>query len=55
MAHDHVSGRRNYVREINAVVTLAAMDRLLLHGLLNEDRTAQPERDEVTVTECLPR
>ena len=32
LAHDHVAGRRNYVREINAVVTLAAVDRLLLRG-----------------------
>jgi asparagine synthase (glutamine-hydrolysing) len=35
MADDHVSGKRNYVREINAVLTLGAVDRLLLcgHGL----------------------
>jgi asparagine synthase (glutamine-hydrolysing) len=32
MAHDHVSGKRNYVREINAVLTLAAADRLLVRG-----------------------
>jgi asparagine synthase (glutamine-hydrolysing) len=29
---DHVRGRRNYVREINAVLTLEAVDRLLLHA-----------------------
>jgi asparagine synthase (glutamine-hydrolysing) len=29
MAKDHVSGRRNYVREINAVLTLARVERLL--------------------------
>jgi asparagine synthase (glutamine-hydrolysing) len=32
MAHDHISGRRNYVREINAVLTLEAVDRLLVSG-----------------------
>jgi asparagine synthase (glutamine-hydrolysing) len=32
IARDHVAGRRNYVREINTVVTLAAVDRLLVRG-----------------------
>jgi len=32
MADEHVSGKKNYVREINAVLTLAAVDRLLLRG-----------------------
>jgi asparagine synthase (glutamine-hydrolysing) len=31
MAAEHVSGRKNYLREINAVLTLAATDRLILH------------------------
>jgi asparagine synthase (glutamine-hydrolysing) len=30
MANDHISGRGNYVTEINAVLTLATVDRLLL-------------------------
>lgn len=30
MMESHVNGRRNHVREINAVLTLAAVDRLLL-------------------------
>jgi asparagine synthase (glutamine-hydrolysing) len=30
MAEDHGTGRRNYVREINAVMTLEAVDRLLI-------------------------
>jgi asparagine synthase (glutamine-hydrolysing) len=30
IAADHISGRRNHVREINAVLTLEAIDRLLL-------------------------
>jgi asparagine synthase (glutamine-hydrolysing) len=30
MPDDHVSGRRNYVREISAVLTLEAVDRLLI-------------------------
>jgi asparagine synthase (glutamine-hydrolysing) len=32
MAADHVSGRTNYVREIDAVLTLAAVERLLLRS-----------------------
>jgi asparagine synthase (glutamine-hydrolysing) len=31
MAAEHISGRRNYLREINAVLTLDAIDRLILH------------------------
>jgi asparagine synthase (glutamine-hydrolysing) len=30
MAREHIAGRRNYVREIDAVLTLEAIDRLLL-------------------------
>jgi len=32
MANDHVEGRHNYVSEINAVLTLEAVERLLLRG-----------------------
>jgi asparagine synthase (glutamine-hydrolysing) len=32
IAADHIGGRRNYVREINAVLTLEAADRLLVRG-----------------------
>jgi asparagine synthase (glutamine-hydrolysing) len=32
MANDHVQGRHNYVSEINAVLTLEAVERLLLRG-----------------------
>jgi asparagine synthase (glutamine-hydrolysing) len=31
IASDHLSGRKNHVREINAVLTLATADRLLMH------------------------
>ncbi len=31
-ASDHVEGRKNYVREINAVLTLEAVDRLMIRG-----------------------
>jgi asparagine synthase (glutamine-hydrolysing) len=31
IVEDHVRGRRNHVKEINAVLTLEAIDRLLLH------------------------
>jgi asparagine synthase (glutamine-hydrolysing) len=37
IARDHVAGRHNYVREINAVVTLAAVDRLLVRGQPDEN------------------
>jgi asparagine synthase (glutamine-hydrolysing) len=33
MASDHASGRRNYVREIDAVLTLGAVERLLFRDL----------------------
>lgn len=33
LAHDHINGRRNYVHEIDAVLTLDAVDRLLFHDL----------------------
>ena len=32
MVEDHASGRKNYVREINAVLTLEAVERLLFRG-----------------------
>ena len=33
LAHEHINGRRNFVHEIDAVLTLDAVDRLLFHGL----------------------
>ena len=41
MAAEHVSGRRNWVREINMVLTLDAVDRLLLRGWA---RNGEPTR-----------
>ena len=32
IARDHVQGRRNYIREIHAILTLEAAERLLIHG-----------------------
>ena len=32
MVDDHIAGRRNWVREINIVMTLEAVERLLLRG-----------------------
>jgi len=32
MAEDHISGRKNYIQEINVVLTLEAIERLLLRG-----------------------
>jgi asparagine synthase (glutamine-hydrolysing) len=39
MAEDHVQGRRNYLSEINAVLTLEAVERLLLR----ETRSGEKE------------
>lgn len=41
MAQDHVSGRRNYVLELNAVLTLEAVERLLFRS------SSAPYSDEV--------
>lgn len=44
---DHVSGRKNYMREIDAVLTLEAVQRLLLQGRSRSERlgigTIRPE------------
>jgi asparagine synthase (glutamine-hydrolysing) len=37
MAADHVNGRKNYVREINAVLTLEAAERLIIRGTWSEN------------------
>jgi asparagine synthase (glutamine-hydrolysing) len=42
LAHQHINGRRNYVHEIDAVLTLDAVDRLLFHDLPREPE--QPAR-----------
>lgn len=39
MGHEHTSVRMNYVREIDAVLTLEAVDRLLLRGQHAEHKT----------------
>jgi asparagine synthase (glutamine-hydrolysing) len=36
IASDHINGRKNYVREIAAVLTLEAVDRLLLNARTSE-------------------
>lgn len=42
LAREHITGRRNYVREIDAVLTLEAVDRLLLHNLSCEPKQSVP-------------
>jgi asparagine synthase (glutamine-hydrolysing) len=37
MAADHIAGRKNWVREINMVLTLDAVERLLLRGRAQND------------------
>jgi asparagine synthase (glutamine-hydrolysing) len=36
LIHDHTTGRKNYVREINAVLTLDAVERMLFRGFADE-------------------
>lgn len=36
MAREHINGRKNYIREINAVLTLEAVERLLFKDLSRE-------------------
>jgi asparagine synthase (glutamine-hydrolysing) len=43
MARDHTSGRGNYVEEINAVLTLDAVERLLFRDFAREKKTASAE------------
>jgi asparagine synthase (glutamine-hydrolysing) len=35
IVRDHVKGRKNYIREIHAILTLEAAERLLVHGSLS--------------------
>jgi len=37
MAEEHISGRKNYVQEINAVLTLSAIERLLFRDFSNQN------------------
>jgi asparagine synthase (glutamine-hydrolysing) len=47
MALDHATGRKNYVREIDAVVTLEAVERLLFRDLARD-----PSRRRHVTTAC---
>lgn len=38
MADEHISGRKNYVQEINAVLTISAIERLLFRTLPHESK-----------------
>jgi asparagine synthase (glutamine-hydrolysing) len=42
LASDHINGRKNYVHEIDAVLTLDAVDRLLFHDLPSESERCAP-------------
>jgi asparagine synthase (glutamine-hydrolysing) len=42
LAHEHISGRRNYVREINAVITLETVKRLLFRDLPRQVEEREP-------------
>lgn len=41
---DHVRGRGNYVREINAILTLEAVERLILNGFRELDKDSKIQR-----------
>ena len=43
LALEHINGRRNYLREIDAVLTLEAVDRLLLHDVSREPEQSVSE------------
>ena len=42
LAYEHINGRRNYVHEIDAVLTLDAVDRLLFRDLPSEPEQPAP-------------
>jgi asparagine synthase (glutamine-hydrolysing) len=42
LAREHINGRRNYVREIDAVLTLEAVDRLLFRDVPREPEQPMP-------------
>jgi asparagine synthase (glutamine-hydrolysing) len=48
MAKDHIRSRKNYVREINAVLTLEAIDRLIVRGM------SLPEPVSLLAKPCYP-
>ncbi len=49
MAREHTRGRKNYMLEIDAVVTLEAVDRLLFGGL-PRDLTVSEVRESIEIT-----
>ncbi len=49
LAHQHINGRRNYVHEIDAILTLDAVDRLLFHDL-----PCYPEQPALTISRAAP-
>ena len=51
MAHEHIQGRTNYVREINAVLTLEAVERQLFRHLSPETSHQSNARIERFATE----
>jgi asparagine synthase (glutamine-hydrolysing) len=49
LAHDHINGRRNYVHEIDAILTLDAVDRLLFREL-----PSGPEHTAPAISDAVP-
>jgi asparagine synthase (glutamine-hydrolysing) len=49
LAHEHINGRKNYVHEIDAVLTLEAVERLLFRGVSRE-----PERPALAISRAAP-
>jgi hypothetical protein len=42
MVNEHINGRKNYIREINAVLTLEAVQRLLINGFSSDQSDEAP-------------
>jgi hypothetical protein len=49
LAHEHINGRKNYVHEIDAVLTLEAVERLLFRGVSRE-----PEQPALAISRPAP-
>ncbi|HTV40883.1 MAG TPA: asparagine synthase-related protein [Candidatus Sulfotelmatobacter sp.] len=55
LAEEHISGRKNYEHEINAVITLAAVERLLFRDLSHEsEQPAQSRNDSGKILRSSP-
>ena len=54
MATEHARGRKNYTLEIDAVITLEAVERLLLKDFPREHRSARAPASATAVSSLCP-